>query len=111
MAGTLNGAAGPEDGRGRGGMGVLCAALVRLGLSAWPPEPAAAQPATAHPIAKQTATSGGSLLSQPSDPDTAFNLITRTVFHAVNDRVPNDQAPRLPPMQGKAARWGAGSGR
>src|SRR5499427_4999648 len=84
IAGTLNGATGPEDVRGRDGTGVLCAVLARLFLSAWPPEPAAAQPAAAQPIAKQTPTSGGSLLRQPSDPDMAFNLITRRVITRPN---------------------------
>jgi hypothetical protein len=64
----------PGDGRGRDGACALCPAPARPGLSAWPPEPVTAQPATGHPIAKQAATGSGNLLSQPSHPDTAFNL-------------------------------------
>jgi hypothetical protein len=71
----LDGAASPGDGRGRDGARVLCPAPARLGLPGGAPEPAVAQPATVHPIAKQTATTSGNLPSQPSDPDTAFNLI------------------------------------
>ena len=41
-----------------------------------PPDPATAQPATGHATATQTAASGLSLPSQPSDPDTALNLTT-----------------------------------
>src|SRR5262249_55992832 len=73
-AGTGDGAAIPEDGRGRDGAGVLCPVPAGLGWSAWPPEPATAQPAIMHPIATQAATVGAGLLSQPGDPDTAFNL-------------------------------------
>src|SRR5262249_14798264 len=58
----------------RDGAGVLCPVPAGLGRSAWPPEPATAQPATMHPIATQAATVGADLLSQPGDPDTAFNL-------------------------------------
>src|SRR5262249_43021036 len=70
-AGTLNGAAGPADGRGGDGAAVRCPAPARLSCSAGPPSPATPQPATGPTSTTQTAASNG---SQPGDPDTAFNL-------------------------------------
>ncbi len=82
-AGTLNGAATPEDGRGRDSACMLCPVSARLGRPTGPPEPATAQPATGPASTTQAAASNGSLPSQPRDPDTAFNLARyRRVRHA-----------------------------